>query len=173
MDFKTPKMQNITDTAVLAGGAVGGALASNYIVAQFIGDEKEKKAKAEKDGKPLKDEDLKKNRQLTKAIVLVACVVGASAVQGNDTTANIARSAFLGASVAQGVSFLRDVMTIKEDDKAIKKALGLGCPCENGLGEPDYFDYRPAYYDYSPQVYVEPEPSKNLLMDFSPKKNYS
>ena len=114
MDFKTPKMQNITDTAVLAGGAVGGALASNYIVAQFIGDEKEKKAKAEKDGKPL-----------------------------------------------------------KEDDKAMKKALGLGCPCENGLGEPDYFDYRPAYYDYSPQVYVEPEPSKNLLMDFSPKKNYS
>ena len=39
MDFKTPKMQNITDTAVLAGGAVGGALASNYIVAQFIGEE--------------------------------------------------------------------------------------------------------------------------------------
>ena len=84
MNFKKPKMENLTGALVTGGSAVAGAAASNLLVAELTkkpsGDEKKDKSK----------------RQLVKGGAVAAALLGLACVDGNDTSANVLRGAFVG-----------------------------------------------------------------------------
>ena len=92
MNFKKPKMENLTGALVTGGSAVAGAAASNLLVAELTkkpsGDEKKDKSK----------------RQLVKGGAVAAALLGLACVDGNDTSANALRGAFVGMAGAQGIS---------------------------------------------------------------------
>lgn len=97
MNFKKPKMENLTGALVTGGSAVAGAAASNLLVAELTkkpsGDEKKDKSK----------------RQLVKGGAVAAALLGLACVDGNDTSANALRGAFVGMAGAQGISLAREI----------------------------------------------------------------
>ena len=164
MNFKKPKMENLTGALVTGGSAVAGAAASNLLVAELT-------AKSSGDAK--KDSNRKK---LVKGGAVVASLLALACVDGNDTGANAVRGALIGVAGAQGISLAREFTAVEKTGETMKKALGLGCPCqEDGLRQPDWSSWRPTYEDISyTEVSDEKEeiPSRNPLIGFTPKESY-
>jgi len=169
MNFKKPKMENLTGALVTGGAAGAGAAASNLLVAELTkkpsGDEKKDKSK----------------RQLVKGGAVAAALLGLACVDGNDTSANALRGAFVGMAGAQGISLARE-FTSATAGTTVKRALGLGCPCQEqqeGLGyvdQPEWFT--PVYdqvdysaYDSTSQA-QESTQGRNPLAGFTPRESY-
>lgn len=134
MELKKPSSKNVTDFAILGGGAVAGAAVSRGVVAIVHTDTNTGKIDAVKLGKRL--------------AVAIGGIVLASAATGNDTVAQLVRGSGLGMAVMQGVEIIGDLTANNEavkklasgtskKDVFIAKTLGLGCACSgSGLGYP-------------------------------------
>ena len=164
MKFNRPKTENLTGALVIGGSAVAGAAASNLLVAELT-------AKSSGDAK--KDSNRKK---LVEGGAVVASLLALACVDGNDTGANAVRGALIGVAGAQGISLAREFSEEGKTGETMRKALGLGCPCqEDGLRQPDWSSWRPTYEDISfAEVSSSPEelPARNPLVGFTPKESY-
>ncbi len=154
MNFKKPKTEDLTSTALTIGSGIAGAMASNVAVAQIIGDKQ--------------DEDAKKaenKRRLVKGITAVISLGAMACVDGKETSAQVVKGALLGAAVQQGVSLIKEFIDEKADaSKMLKQAVGLGCPCnQQPLANPVWITPISSYEDSSYEI----EKPVNPLVDFS------
>lgn len=164
MNFKTPKMKDVTSVAIQSVSAVAGGMASNLAVAEIIG-----KRKTDQ-----KEEDYLSKRKLVKGIALGVSLVGSAFVQGEDTSAKIVKGALLGSAVSQAVSLAKEYVKKGEETKMLGKAAGLGCPCEQPLGNPTWFEPVRTYsYDvqrltnYQEDLPIVTTKKRNPLATFS------
>ena len=165
MKFKSPKMENLTGALVVGGSAVAGAAVSNLLVSELT---------AKSSGDVKKDSNKKK---VVKGGAVAAALVGLACVEGDDTSANALRGALIGMAGAQGISLAKEMTDPAKAGVTTQKLLGLKCPCQeqDGLGQPEWFDYSPVYEDYSYNSYNEVEEEKqarNPLTGFTPKESY-
>jgi len=118
MKFKTPK--SYASTLSTIGGAVLGAMASR-IGYNMLPETKESSTET-----------------LYKGAIAAVSGAGAVFIDGNDTLTNFVRGAFIGASVEQGLSLVKQIAEdSKVESKLVKQAVGLACPCqEKTLGNP-------------------------------------
>lgn len=164
MNFKTPKMKDVTSVAVQGVSAVVGGMVSNLAVAEIIGEKKTEQ----------KDEDNKSKRKLVKGIALGVSLGASAFIQGEDTSAKIVKGALLGSAVAQAVSLAKEFVKTGEETKMLGKAAGLGCACEQPLGNPTWFSPVTTYsYDverlanYQEKLPVVTAKKSNPLVNFS------
>jgi|GEM_PF-1192150 len=118
MKFKQPKSH--VPTISLISGTIAGAMLSR------IGYSVLPKAKESS------------TETAYKGAIMAVAGVGAAFVDGNDAVSNMIRGAFIGASVEQGLSLIKGIaQDAKTENKLIKQAVGLACPCqERKLGNP-------------------------------------
>lgn len=167
MKFKTPKMQNFTDSALKLGSGVAGAVASNIAVSKLT----ETKTT---DKTPDEEKKEANKRKIIKGAVAAASLIGVACVDGNDTSASLVRSALIGSGIMQSISLAKEF--VKDTDH---KKFGLACPCSgesNYLAQPKWFeDYSSqptggfSYADYSDDNYTTTtqETPTNPLVGFS------
>lgn len=171
MDIKVPKQTDAISVVVSGVSAVAGAAASNIAVSQILGEKK-----TVEEGEAKKKEESK--RRITKGVAAAASLLGAVFVQGQDTAAQGVRGFLLGAGAQQAIAFLREMVDEKTDNSAlVKKAVGLGCPCNSSsLRMPTYWTpsyYQPTYIEREDYSIYESDKPKNLLSDFTKTKTYA
>lgn len=162
MEFKTPKMKDVTSVATQVVSATAGAMVSNVAVAKIIGE-----AKDNPDAKKFENK-----KRMVKGIAAAASLVGMACVKGDDTSANVVKGALLGAGITQGISLIKEFIDEKDKtSQTLKQAVGLGCPCEQGsLNSPEWIIPVRNYYDYADETSYQSETiekSRNPLASFS------
>lgn len=145
--LKTPKSKDVIGNAVTAGSLVVGAMASDAVVA-FV---------------PAKD------KTIGKAAITGGSLIGAAVIKGTSKTAKIFQLVLIGMGVMQGVALLRENLgaSLKQEGtghvaKAVNGALGLGCPCDGGLGNP-----------YPALMYANTVESVDWDREFIPQQEYA
>lgn len=171
MKFKTPKMQNFTDSALKLGSGVAGAVASNIAVSKLT---ETKTTTTATDKTPDEEKKEANKKKIVKGAIAAASLIGVACIDGNDTSASLVRSALIGSGIMQSISLAKEF--VKDTDH---KKYGLACPCSGQtsyLAQPEWFEdysYQPtggfSYADYSDDNYTTTtqETSTNPLVGFS------
>ncbi|MEE1897092.1 hypothetical protein V1389_02015 [Flavobacterium rakeshii] len=157
MNFKKPSGKTVTDTAAMTGGVLVGGMVSKAVFGLIHNpDATEDAAQQEKN----------ESAALYKHLGLaVATGAGAFFIDGKDTLTGVAKGSLIGMSVTQlaeviaklakkgGVKTESQASTAGE--KALARAVGLGCSCSNlsmGLGNLIPQSYRYNLIDNNPSM---------------------
>ncbi|ALM50317.1 hypothetical protein AMR72_16350 [Flavobacterium psychrophilum] len=158
MQFKKPSKVQVKDTIALTGGLVGGSMLSKAVFG-FMHE-----ATTATDAASLKKDE---NTQLVKRGVLVAAgVAGAMFINGNDSLTTAVKGASAGVAVIQALEVIKvlanrsgvesEATASSAAKKAVARAVGLGCACNQlpgSLNAP--VDFAPRY-DLSNMDYYAP-----------------
>ena len=139
MNFKKPSEKSAIETLASVGGFIGGAAASRGAFGLVH------------DPKGVTEADIKSDRTagyVKRAAIVVAAAAAASALVGTDTASMAVKSALYGIAGMQILDGVKDysatnattaalATSAKPASKFAARALGLGCPCQEGaLGKP-------------------------------------
>lgn len=161
MKIKKPSTKTATNAAVNVGGFVAGSFVGNVVMDAIH------KPTAGADSATAKKEN---TMALVKRGGLIAAgIIGAAAIDGNDTVSQLAKAALTGLAGSQALSLVSESVknstALAADTKvnrAIKTGLGLACPCgesglngrrrRRGLKEPFYYEQAPVAQFEQPQL---------------------
>ena len=136
MKYKKPSSASVSESATLLGGVVAGGAVSKGILGLIHKDKEVALSEADQ-----KKED--NTKMAKRAGLVIVGLIGASAINGNDTITALVKGALTGMAGAQALELVSDfsskndkVKTAVSGSSATKRFLaqtlgvkGLGCPC--------------------------------------------
>lgn len=133
MKFKKPTEQRGKDTVATAGGVIAGSMVSRAFMGMI--------------DKPEENVDTKKAENATlmkRGALVLAGGIAAACVDGSDTVSMLIKGLAIGVAAQQSLEAIKTISAKSSigdaatatttGKKALRTALGLGCPCDgNGL----------------------------------------
>lgn len=147
MKFNKPSESRVKDTIALTGGVVAGGMGSKALFG-FI----HEPTTATDSASLKKDEN---SALMKRGALALAGVAGAMFIDGNDSLSTLAKGTAVGVAVAQGLEIIATLAKRSgvepestagtSGKKAVARALGLGCPCNDMPALNATVEFAPSY----------------------------